>query len=100
LTIFLAIEAYVQDLQGYAEPKGPSKSWTLQPLKEAALQFKSDAAEFAKWELEWESVIYSSGGIEGSALENLRMDHNNRMADFETHLLDLETGGGVSPFFP
>ena len=29
-------------------------------------------------------------------MEAHRMSHNTRMADFETHLLDLEPGGGVS----
>jgi Transferrin receptor-like dimerisation domain len=66
------------------------------PLEEAVLQFQSDAKEFEEWESEWERVVYSSGGFESASLEAHRMSHNTRMADFETHLLDLESGGGVS----
>jgi hypothetical protein len=65
------------------------------PLEDAASQFRSDAEEFEKWEEEWERVVYA-GGFESASLEAHRMSHNTRMADFETHLLDLEPGGGVS----
>lgn len=93
-----ATASYVQDIENYVESKAPSDAWNLDPLKEAALQFKTEAERFEKWEVEWENVVYSSGGFESAALEDLRMDHNNRMADFETHLLDLGPDGGVSSF--
>ena len=37
-----------------------------------------------------------SGGWEATEVEQARMEYNNRMAAFETALLDDEFGGGVS----
>lgn len=73
--------------------------FSLVPLQEAVLQFQSDAKEFENWEASWEMKVYSGGGFESASLEAHRMSHNTRMADFETHLLDLEPGGGVSNIF-
>lgn len=90
------------DLDQWVASKGPNQdgnaSFTLEPLQEAVLQFQSDAKQFEDWEMEWERVVYGSGGFESASLEAHRMSHNTRMADFETHLLDLEPGGGVSLF--
>ncbi len=87
------------DLEKWISSKAPIDAidgFTLEPLREAVLQFQSDAKKFEEWEMEWERVVYSSGGFESASLEAHRMSHNTRMADFETHLLDLEPGGGVS----
>lgn len=88
------------DLEKWIASKGPNQdgnlSFSLEPLQEAVLQFQSDARKFEEWEMEWERVVYSSGGFESASLEAHRMSHNTRMADFETHLLDLEPDGGVS----
>jgi len=51
---------------------------------------------FEKWEMEWDSTVVGGGGFESTILAAHRKSHNNRMANFETHLLDLEEGGGVS----
>lgn len=88
------------DLDQWVASKSPNQdgnpSFTLEPLQEAVLQFQSDAKNFEAWEMEWERVVYGSGGFESASMEAHRMSHNTRMADFETHLLDLEPGGGVS----
>jgi hypothetical protein len=63
---------------------------------EAVQQFKSDAEKFAEWEDEWQNLVYATGGFESGNMELERMRYNTRMADFETNLLDLEEGGGVS----
>jgi hypothetical protein len=45
----------------------------------------------------WNQVGFGSGGaFETNVMLMRRMRHNNRMAEFETHLLDLQEGGGVS----
>jgi hypothetical protein len=46
--------------------------------------------------MEWDSVVLGGGGFESAIVAAHRKSHNNRMANFETHLLDLEEGGGVS----
>lgn len=75
-----------------------SSSLDLNPLKEAAQQFVQDAKQFASWEDSWRYRIQVEEGIESNILAIRRMSHNSRMANFETHLLDLEDGGGVSLF--
>lgn len=87
------------DLQNWVEDKGVNQEgnvqWNFEPLREAVLQFDRDAAAFSKWELDWETIVYGSGGFETSVLAAHRLSHNTRMANFETHLLDLEKGGGI-----
>lgn len=53
------------------------------------------ANEFEKWELDWDRVVLSSGGWEANDVGSLRLDYNNKMALFETFLLDLDMGGGI-----
>ncbi len=95
---------YLQDLERWAESQPSNQpgnpGWNFEPLREAVLQFNADAREFEKWEHEWENVVYGSGGFESTVLEAHRISHNNRMANFETHLLDLEEGGGVRLLTP
>jgi hypothetical protein len=90
----------VIDLGNYAGDKGANQegqvAWSIKPLEDAVVQFQQDALEFEQWESEWERVVYGSGGFESNALGEERIVHNNRMAEFETNLLDLEKGGGVS----
>lgn len=75
--------------------------WSIEPLRDAVLQFAKDARRFEKWEMDWDSIVMGGNGFESAILRAHRKSHNNRMANFETHLLDLEEGGGVSSFsFP
>ncbi|POS84358.1 hypothetical protein EPUL_003816, partial [Erysiphe pulchra] len=96
-----SLTQWVLNLNQWAEEKskkadGKSK-WSIEPLREAVLQFASDSRRFIKWEEEWNSIVYGGGGgYETVVLAEHRKSHNNRMANFETHLLDLEEGGGIS----
>ncbi|KAA8566873.1 hypothetical protein EYC84_009972 [Monilinia fructicola] len=87
------------DLENWADSKGPNQAgsipWTTEPLREAALQFAQDSRRFEKFELEWDGLVLASGGFESPGLASHRKSHNTRMANFETHLLDLEEGGGI-----
>jgi hypothetical protein len=89
------------ELENWAGSKGANQDgntpWSTEPLREAVLQFAQDAKTFEKWEMEWDSVVLGGGGYESAIIAAHRKSHNNRMANFETHLLDLEEGGGVSP---
>ena len=90
------------DLENWAESKGINQNgnaaWSTESLREAVLQFAKDAKLFEEWEIQWDSVVLGGGGYENTVTAAHRKSHNNRMANFETHLLDLEEGGGVSSF--
>lgn len=68
----------------------------LKPLWDAAEVFAEEARIFHLWDQQWASIYYGSGEFESNVLAIKRMSHNNRLANFETHLLDLNEGGGVS----
>jgi hypothetical protein len=95
-----AVTQWITNLEHWVQSKGPNKAgttaWSIEPLRNAILQFKKEADEFEAWESNWETVMYGGGGFESTALGAHRMSHNNRAANFETLLLDLEEGGGVS----
>jgi hypothetical protein len=102
---------YIDNLQEYAASKGVpleptsnnpqtrSETVDLKPLYDAAEVFKTNAANFQAWEHVWYSAVYGSGGFESNVMGVRRIEHNNRLAKFETNLLDLSQGGGVS-FLP
>ncbi|KHJ34681.1 putative glutamate carboxypeptidase tre2 [Erysiphe necator] len=95
-----SLTQWVLSLNQWVEEKSRKdnrlSSWSIEPLREAVLQFASDSRRFIKWEEEWNSIVYSGGGgYETVVMAEHRKSHNNRMANFETHLLDLEEGGGI-----
>jgi hypothetical protein len=91
------------DLENWAENKGANQAgnpkWSTDSLREAVLQFAKDAKQFEQFELKWEAEVLGGNGFENNMLAAHRQSHNTRMANFETHLLDLEEGGGVSGSF-
>jgi len=95
-----SLTKWAMDLENWAGSKGANQagntSWSTESLREAVLQFADDSRAFEKWEMEWDSVVLGGGGFESAIVAAHRKSHNNRMANFETHLLDLEEGGGVS----
>ncbi|KAH0542691.1 hypothetical protein FGG08_002924 [Glutinoglossum americanum] len=74
-----AVKGYANDLEAYAKEqmKGEGGQFDAEPLQGAADQFIRNAKIFQDWEQEWSDVVYGS------------------VANFETHLLDLEEGGGL-----
>ena len=89
-----AVKKYVEDLEGYAKSKGAEENeLDLTALHGAADEFTNNAAEFHGWSKAWEQAV-GTGGFESNVMAIKRMSHNSRMANFETHLLDI--GGGVS----
>lgn len=95
-----ALKAWVRDLDGWLAGRGANRDEaTRMPVKElddAVDLVKSNAADFEAWELEWDRQVLASGGWEATDLGRRRMEYNDKMAAFETALLDLELGGGVS----
>jgi len=98
-----SLTAWVMDLENWAESKGANQAgnppWNADALREAVLQFANDAKQFETWEEDWNNIVYAGGGYESNINAERRKSHNTRMANFETHLLDLEEGGGVSFLF-
>ena len=111
-----AVDLYVRQLEDDIKKLVPSEDdrrrLDLAPLKEAARQFVQNAKQFRSWERTWQESVFGRGvadgadsadgggngvtsGIESRELRIRRVSHNTRMANFETHLLDLEHGGGV-----
>lgn len=72
-------------------------------LKGAVAMVQHNAESFVQWEVEWDSAVLASNGWESGNYGVARNIYNDRMAKFETLLLDPEYGAGVSfscPFFP
>lgn len=98
-----SITKWAIDLENWAERKGANQAgnavWNTVPLREAVMQFENDAKAFEAWETEWDNIVVAGAGFESSILAAHRKSHNSRMANFETHLLDLEEGGGVRSLY-
>lgn len=107
------VNTYVKELEAYAKSKnvpivhgsptgntarGPSVD--IQPLYDAASIFQEDAQQFHRWIDAWHDVVWGSGGYENNILGPQRLRHNARMGAFESALLDLGEGGGVSYLKP
>lgn len=95
-----ALEQQVEDLNNFALEKGANEKgkirWDLGPLRSAAHNAAIKAAAFELWGQRWDAIHFENGNYESTTMLNARMEHNQRAAQFETLLLDLEKGGGVS----
>lgn len=88
-----AIKGYLEDFKQYAKGKGALEhNFSLKPLYQALEEFTKNAVQFHDWDRTWAEVVYSQEGFESNVVAIKRMSHNTRMANFETHLLDLENG--------
>lgn len=97
-----SLETWVGDLESWANKEAEKKKHKgvlkFEGLKDAAATVSVKAQQFSKWEMEWDRLVIRSGGWETQELGTARIAYNNKMAMFETALLDLELGGGVSCF--
>ena len=101
------VREWVQDVEDdlvdkleEAKQKGDKKvegvaSLDFSRLYNASSIFLGNANKFHEWENAWAGAYEGTGVPEGDAAAVKRMIRNDRMADFERDLLDLE-GGGVS----
>ncbi|KAG5926944.1 hypothetical protein E4U53_002958 [Claviceps sorghi] len=91
--------SWVRDLETWAHKQKGSKEGAsripFQELRDAAELVKRNADEFERWELEWDHSVLTSNGYEAHSLGVQRLRYNDKMAAFETALLDLEYGGGI-----
>ncbi|KAK5108965.1 hypothetical protein LTR62_007680 [Meristemomyces frigidus] len=71
------------------------------PLTDAITILSQQAAAFHKFEDTWTANVLGAGGLETSSFAARRIEYNNRLARFETELLDLQdnaqcpNGGGI-----
>ncbi|KAJ6115927.1 hypothetical protein N7523_006344 [Penicillium sp. IBT 18751x] len=88
-----SITGWVKDLDTFAKNKGAKVD--MQLMFNAAAELEADAARFTQWNQIWHDSVWGSGGYESNVMAIQRVNHNVRMANFDTHLLDLEEGGGI-----
>ncbi|KAL2028469.1 hypothetical protein VTO58DRAFT_109499 [Aureobasidium pullulans] len=73
--------------------------FSVQPLRDAVATFTEKAKEFHEFDEMWASkVLAGSGGFETNAYALRRIEHNSRVIEFETDLLDLPTTGEQGPY--
>lgn len=95
------VAKYVKELEEFVKTKSTkeSPSIDLSSLRFASDSFVLSANTFENWGAAWSKMVFESNGFENNVMYRQRLEHNIKMADFETNLLDLE--GGVSSFpFP
>lgn len=94
------LQAWIGDLESWAkkeeEKKNKKDVLNFDDLKDAAATISAKAEQFSKWEAEWDRMVHRSGGWETQELGGKRIAYNNKLGYFESMLLDLEFGGGVS----
>ena len=100
-----AVQGYVEELQDSMvdsldseKKKAKDKEWILHreldfgPLYNASALFVQNARKFHEWDEAWAGAYDGTGVLEGDVAATQRMARNNKMAQFEKNLLDLEHG--------
>lgn len=100
-----ALYKWVNELVEWTENKGANQDGTaakldMTVLKESVLEVIDAVGGFQDWEKVWQNSVLAANGWEPIRLGSKRCEFNDHMARFETGLLDVAQGGGVSPFFP
>ena len=106
-----AAQSYLQELKRYVEDTiskagggSTEAEIKLDSLEDAVFLFNTRAFEFMNWEEYWVAAVYGSRKPESTVLRDKRIDHNTRLSNFESDLLDLPRGSedegpyGVSYF--
>lgn len=101
------LKSYVDKTLFYAKKNGAPSSFNLKPLNEAVERVGQVAEEFHAWDDEWFGIVIANNGFESNVLTLKRHWRNDRLAEFESNLLDIpgrEEGDkhedhGVSPPF-
>ena len=83
------LKKYVDDEISKVEIDSDQPEIKLDTLQDAVELFDKRAFEFMGWEDHWVAAVYGSKKPEPSALREKRIDHNTRISNFETELLDL-----------
>jgi N-acetylated-alpha-linked acidic dipeptidase len=101
-----SLDQQVKVLGGYAESLGaPGDVFGITPISEAIKVLQHAAEKREDWEVWWFGQVYGSGTLETNALADRRRQHNIKLTDFETNLLDIpghdpEAGRGAAHGIP
>jgi hypothetical protein len=94
-----SVTGWVKDLDEFAKTKKAEVD--MQLMYNAAAELEANTARFQAWNDVWHDTVWGSGGYESNVMAIQRVNHNVRMAQFDTHLLDLDADGGVGgPLLP
>ncbi|CAG8338784.1 unnamed protein product [Penicillium salamii] len=88
-----SVGEWVKKLDAYAKSKNAKVD--MQPMFNASAVMKANTAQFQAWNNIWHDTVWGMGGYESNVMAVQRVNHNARMAAFETNLLDLAEGGGI-----
>jgi N-acetylated-alpha-linked acidic dipeptidase len=89
---------WVSDLESWAsKQEGKPETTSFKEMTEAVQLIQKKADDFVQWEAKWEVEMRSSGGWETNDYTKARMAYNDKMAGFETALLDLDPVDGGIP---
>ncbi|GAB7339474.1 hypothetical protein MBLNU457_6098t1 [Dothideomycetes sp. NU457] len=81
----VAVTSYVSDLDPDAERLG----FNTTSLTAAAEQLTKAVADFHSFDDFWTTQVLGRGGFESNAFAIRRIEHNEKLANFETDMLDL-----------
>ncbi|KAJ5721759.1 uncharacterized protein N7483_009693 [Penicillium malachiteum] len=87
------VTGWVKDLDEFA--KSHKADVNLEAMYNAAAELESNSMKFESWKQAWHDTVWGSGGYESNVMALQRVNHNMRMAKFDTTLLDLEKDGGI-----
>ncbi|GLI73184.1 hypothetical protein PoHVEF18_001397 [Penicillium ochrochloron] len=88
-----SVTGWVKDLDEFAKAKNAEVD--MQLMYNAAAELETSTARFQAWNEVWHDSVWGSGGYESNVMAIQRVNHNVRMAQFDTHLLDLDVDGGI-----
>ncbi|KAJ9610770.1 hypothetical protein H2200_005547 [Cladophialophora chaetospira] len=90
-----SISSYIDDLDAYAKVSADNKSLDLNGLRTATDILTQESQRFHNFDQTWRDFVFGSGGFESGNMGTARIEHNNRLTQFETDLLDLREDGGL-----
>ncbi|ATY65671.1 glutamate carboxypeptidase [Cordyceps militaris] len=89
------LQTWLGNLETWSRNRGAGDRLSFEELKDAAGMVQHNAEKFGQWELEWDSAVLASNGWESNEYGAARTEYNDKMAQFETALLDPDFGGGI-----
>ncbi|KAJ2901979.1 Peptidase M28 [Zalerion maritima] len=93
-----SLQKYVDDVKAWAKGKGSEKAAEFDGFDKMIDAVRSVAGAvntFEAWAMSWQNTIVGGGGWESTGLGEKRYRYNDKMAAFETALLDLGPDGGL-----
>ncbi|KAF3918939.1 hypothetical protein ABW20_dc0106858 [Dactylellina cionopaga] len=96
----IALRRHVDDLSKWVDGKrgkrrsDPKTMIDWNPMKETIKHLEENSAHFNQFVSQLEDTLLQLGGTEPASLTVERIEHNNKLALFETHMLDMSAVPG------